>query len=45
MWKSATFDLKDINEALIVEIVFFDISYPAVGDPVCVIFITSTTDI
>lgn len=44
MWKSGTFDLKDINEALIDEIAFFDISYPAVGDPGCVIFITRSGD-
>lgn len=40
MWKSGTFDLEDINAALIDEIVFFDISYPGMGDPGCVIFIT-----
>lgn len=42
MWKSGTFDLEDINEALIDEIVFFDISYPGMGDPGCVIFITES---
>ena len=44
MWKSGTFDLEDINEALIDEIVFFDISYPGMGDPGCVIFITKSGD-
>ena len=39
MWKSGTFDLEDINETLIDEIVFFDISYPGMGEPGCVIFI------
>ena len=44
MWKSGTFDLEDINETLIDEIVFFDISYPGMGDPGCVIFITHSGD-
>ena len=35
MWKSGTFDLEDINETLIDEIVFFDISYPGMGEPGC----------
>lgn len=39
MWKSGTFELEDINE-----IVFFDISYPGMGDPGCVIFITRSGD-
>lgn len=33
MWKSGTFDLEDINETLMEEIVVFDISYPAMGNP------------
>ena len=44
MWKSGTFELEDINETLINEIVFFDISYPGMGDPGCVIFITRSGD-
>ena len=44
MWKSGTFDLEGINEALIDEIVFFDISYPGMGNPGCVIFITQSGD-
>lgn len=44
MWKSGTFDLEDINETLIDEIVFFDISYPGMGEPGCVIFITKRGD-
>lgn len=44
MWKSGTFDLEDINETLIDEIVFFDISYPGMGEPGCVIFITKSGD-
>lgn len=44
MWKSGTFDLEDINEKLIDEIVFFDISYPEMGDAGCVIFITQSGD-
>lgn len=44
MWKSGTFELEDINETLINEIVFFDISYPGMGDPECVIFITRSGD-
>lgn len=44
MWKSGTFDLEDIDEALIDEIVFFDISYPGLGDPGCVTFITKSGD-
>jgi hypothetical protein len=44
MWKSGTFDLEDINETLIDEIVFFDISYPGMGDPGGVIFITKRGD-
>lgn len=32
MWKSGTFDLEDINAALIDEIVFFDISYPGMDE-------------
>lgn len=44
MWKAGTFDLEDINEALIEEIVFFDISYPGMGEPGCVIFITKSGD-
>lgn len=42
MWKSGTFDLEDINAALIDEIVFSEISYPGMGDPGCVIFITES---
>lgn len=44
MWKSGTFDLNDISETLIDEIVFFDISYPEMGEPGCVIFITKRGD-
>ena len=44
MWKSGTFDLNDINETLIDEIVFFDISYPGMGEPGCMIFITKSGD-
>lgn len=44
MWKSRTFELEDINETVINEIVFFDISYPGMGDPGCVIFITRSGD-
>lgn len=44
MWKSGTFDLEDINEMLIEDIVFFDISYPGMGNPGCVIFITKSGD-
>ena len=44
MWKSGTFDLKDINETLLEEIVFFDICYPGMGNPGCVIFITQYGD-
>ena len=44
MWKSGTFELEDINETLINEIVFFDISYPGMGAPGCVIFITRSGD-
>ena len=44
MWKSGTFDLNDISETLIDEIVFFDISYPEVGEPGGVIFITKRGD-
>lgn len=44
MWKSGTFDLEDINETLINEIVFFDISYPGMGEPGCVIFIIKSGD-
>ncbi len=44
MWKSGTFDLEDINETLINEIVFFDISYPGMGEPGCMIFITKSGD-
>lgn len=44
MWKSGTFDLNDINETLINEIVFFDISYPGGGQPGCVIFTTKSGD-
>ena len=44
MWKSGTFDLEDINEALIDEIVFFDISYPGMGEAGCVIFFTKSGD-
>lgn len=44
MWKSGIFDLTDINEELIKEIVFFDISYPAMGEPGCVIFFTKDGD-
>lgn len=44
MWKSGTFELEDINETVINEIVFFDISYPGMGDPGCVIFITRSGD-
>ena len=40
MWKSGTFDLADINETLIDEIVFFDISYSGMGESGCVIFFT-----
>lgn len=44
MWKSGTFDLEDINKALIDEIVFFDIFYSAMGDSGCVIFFTRRGD-
>ena len=44
MWKSGTFDIEDINETLIEEIVFFDISYPVMGEPGCVIFFTRRGD-
>lgn len=44
MWKSGTFDLNDISETLIDEIVFFDISYPGMGELGCVIFITKRGD-
>ena len=44
MWKSGIFDLEDINETLIDEIVFFDISYPGMGSPGCVLFITHNGD-
>lgn len=44
MWKSGTFDLNDINETLIDEIVFFDIGYPGVGQPGAVIFTTKSGD-
>lgn len=42
MCKSRTFDLKDITKELLEEVVFFDISYPAMGDPGCVIFLTKS---
>lgn len=42
MWKSGTFDLEDINQELIDEIVFFYISYPVMGDAGCVMFITES---
>ena len=44
MWKSGTFDLADINETLIDEIVFFDISYSGMGESGCVIFFTKSGD-
>lgn len=44
MWKSGTFDLEDINAALMDEIVFFNISYQGMGEPGCVIFITQSGD-
>ena len=44
MWKSGTFDLSDINEELIKEIVFFEISYPGMGEPGCIIFFTKSGD-
>ena len=44
MWKSGTFDLTDINEELIKEIVFFDIFYGALGEPSSVIFFTESGD-
>ena len=44
MRKSGTFDLEDINDALIDEIVFFDISYPGMGNPGCVIYFTTSGD-
>lgn len=44
MGKTGTFDLEDISEKVIEEIVFFDISYPGMGDPGCVIFITESGD-
>ncbi len=44
MEKAGTFDLSDINETLLEEIAFFDISYPGLGDPGCVIFITQDGD-
>lgn len=44
MWKSGTFDLEDINDALIDEIVFLGISYPGGGQPGCVIFFTKSGD-
>lgn len=43
MWKSGTFDLEDINEALLKEIVCFDISYPSMSSS-CVIFFTESGD-
>lgn len=42
--ESGTFDLEDINEALIDEIVFFDIAYPGMDGPGCVIFFTKSGD-
>ena len=42
MFKFQTFDFKDITKELLEEIVFFDISYPAMGDPGSVIFLTKT---
>lgn len=44
MGKKGIFDLEDINETLLEKIVFFDISYPGLGDPGCVIFITQGGD-
>lgn len=44
MWRSGTFDLEDINEALMEEIVFFEISYPGMVGSGCVIFITKRGD-
>lgn len=44
MGKKGIFDLEDINETLLEKIVFFDISYPGLGNPGCVIFITQGGD-
>lgn len=44
MWKKGTFYLEDIDETLLNEIVFFDISYPRMGDCGCVIFFTRSGD-
>lgn len=44
MEKKGIFDLSDINETLLEKIVFFDISYPGLGEPGCVIFITEGGD-
>lgn len=44
MWKSGTFDLEDINEALLNEIVCLEISYPGMSGPGCVIFFTEHGD-
>lgn len=43
MWKSGIFDLEDINDALLKEIVCFDISYPSMSSS-CVIFFTESGD-
>lgn len=44
MEKAGTFDLSDINETLLEEIAFFDISYPGLGDPGCAVFLTESGD-
>lgn len=44
MWKSGTFDLTDINEELIKEIVFYYVYYGVMGDVGCVIFFTKSGD-
>jgi hypothetical protein len=50
MWKSGTFDLEDINETLMDEIVFFEIDYSGMCGPIgvcgpeCVTFITKSGD-
>ena len=44
MWKSGTFDLSDINEELIKEIVFLEVTYGAIGEPGYVVFFTERGD-
>lgn len=43
MWKSGIFEIEDINEALLEEIVFFDISYPGMGEPGCCLWHNKNT--